>query len=105
MYILVVESTSCIRGSIYFHFGGLINHANLDVLFSIYLDRSTAYSSGLQELSSLRIYNPIIIPSSWTAHIDSLKLTAARPEKKDGAWKRILFVGEKGSHISNSIDN
>lgn len=46
-----------------------------------------------------------IIPSSWTAHIDSLKLTAARPEKKDGAWKRILFVGEKGSHISNSIDN
>ena len=40
-----------------FSFRGF-NHAFLDVLFSIYLDRSTAYSSGRQELCSLRIYNP-----------------------------------------------
>lgn len=81
-----------------FSFGGS-NNAFLDVPFSIYLDRSAAYSSGLQELCSLRIHNPC--GAGLDSPIDSLKPHSclSAPNKRDVAWKRILSFGEKGSHI------
>ena len=79
-----------------FSFGGS-NNAFLDVPLSIDLDRSTAYSSGLQELCALRILKSL---GGGLHPIDSLKLTnswlSLRAPKKNGAWKS---VGEKGSHI------